>query len=357
MISHGLKRNCLITAAALLLATLVSYLFFLATGSTNNISMIYVLALVLIARFSSGYLPGIFASIVSVFIVNGVFTYPYGKLNFTMTGYPLTFLGMLSVSLITSTATTHLKSQARKIQEQERLLLEAEKEKMRANLLRAISHDLRTPLTAIIGSSSAYLDNRGILSEQEKDAFVERIHEDANWLLNMVENLLTVTRINADSASVVKTEESVEEVVSEAVSRLKKRLPDVAVRVKVPEEFYLLPMDATLIEQVIINLLENAVCHSGSPEPVELTVRPDGAYMRFDVTDYGKGIEPERLTSIFDGGNTYGTHESGDTYKGMGIGLSICKTIIAAHHGVITAENHGSGARFSFTLPMQAEQD
>ena len=346
------KRNCMITITALLLATLVSYLFFLATGGMNNIAMIYALAVALIARYSTGYLPGILASVISMFIVNGIFTYPYGTLNFTMAGYPLTFLGILSVSIIISATTTHLKSQAKQIQEQERLLLEADKEKMRANLLRAISHDLRTPLTAIIGSSSAYLENKDALSEEEQDALVSGIHEDANWLLHMVENLLTVTRINADTASVVKTEESVEEVVSEAVTRLKKRLPEVQIKVRVPDEFYMIPMDATLIEQVIINLLENAARHSGSPEPIELNVWPNGNVMQFDVIDFGKGIAAERLNSIFDGNAAYSKEGSGEAFKGMGIGLSICKTIISAHKGTITAENHGMGARFSFTLPM-----
>ncbi|HIR97062.1 MAG TPA: DUF4118 domain-containing protein [Candidatus Merdisoma faecalis] len=352
MTNTELKRNCLITILALLLATLIAYLFYLATGSANNISMIYVLAVALIARYSSGYLPGILASVISVFIVNAVFTYPYGKLNFTMAGYPLTFLGFLSVSIITSTTTTHLKSQARQIQEQERLLLEADKEKMRANLLRAISHDLRTPLTAIIGSSSTYLENGEDLSEKERNALVSGIHEDAHWLLNMVENLLTVTRIDADTASVVKTEEPVEEVVAEAVTRLKQRLPDISVKARVPDEFYLIPMDATLIEQVIINLLENAARHSGSSDPIELNVWPNGNMMQFDVIDYGKGIAPERLSSIFDGDAAYSREGSSEAFKGMGIGLSICKTIISAHKGTITAENHGKGAKFSFTLPM-----
>ena len=347
-----MKKNCLITALTLLLATLVAYLFYLATDSSNNISMIYVLAVALIARYSSGYMPGILASVCSMFIVNVVFTYPYGTLDFTLAGYPLTFLGFLSVSVITSTTTTHLKSQARQLQEQERLLLEADKEKMRANLLRAISHDLRTPLTAIIGSSSAYLENRAALSEGEQEALVGGIREDADWLLHMVENLLTVTRIDADTASVSKTEEPGEEVVAEAVARLKKRLPGVSVKVEVPDDFYMIPMDATLIEQVIINLLENAARHSGSSEPVELKVWPDGHYMRFDVVDYGKGIEPERLASIFDGEAAYSRAGSSEAFKGMGIGLSICKTIISAHKGTITAENHGRGAKFSFTLPM-----
>ena len=347
-----LKRNCLITTAALLLATLVAYLFYLATGSSNNISMIYVLAVALTARFSSGYLPGILASVCSVFIVNAVFTYPYGIINFTMAGYPLTFLGFLSVSIITSTTTTHLKTQARQLQEQERLLLEADKEKMRANLLRAISHDLRTPLTAIIGSTSAYLENKNELSEAEQNTLIQGIREDAEWLLHMVENLLTVTRIDTDTASVSKTEEPVEEVVAEAVARLKKRLPNVTVKVQVPDEFYMIPMDATLIEQVIINLLENAARHSGSLEPIELHVWANGNFMQFDIIDYGKGIEPERLASIFDGEAPYSRTGSSEAFKGMGIGLSICKTIITAHKGSIMAENHGRGAKFSFTLPM-----
>lgn len=352
MIRTDLKKDFIITTTALFLATFLAWLFFLATDSTNNVSMIYVLAIALTARFTSGYLPGIIASVVSVFIVNVVFTYPYGRLNFTMSGYPLTFLSMLSVSAITSAATSHLKSQARQLQEQERLLMEAEKEKMRANLLRAISHDLRTPLTAIIGSSSAYLENKSYLSEEEQDTLVERIREDANWLLNMVENLLSVTRIRADKADVTKKEESVEEVVAEAVTRLKKRIPGISVHVKVPDEFYLVPMDATLIEQVLINLMENAVLHSGSAKPVELAVWKNGSSMQFDVIDYGKGLDSERLNSIFDGSGSYTGNENSDSSKGIGIGLSICKTIVTAHQGSISAKNHGSGAIFSFTLPM-----
>lgn len=347
-----IKNNILVTVTTLVIATLLSYFFFLALNSTNNISLIYVLAIVLIARFTSGYYPGFIASFISVIIVNCVFTYPYGEVNFTMAGYPVTFIGMLSISVITSTTTSHLKTQAEMINERDKLLMEAEKEKMRANLLRAISHDLRTPLTAIIGSSSAYLENKSYLSEEEKDALVGHIHEDSNWLLNMVENLLTVTRINADNASVVKTEESVEEVVAEAVTRLKKRLPDISVRIRVPQEFYLIPMDATLIEQVIINLLENAALHSGTVEPIELNVWPNGSLMQFDVIDYGKGIGEDRLDTIFDGTNTYCSNESGDNHKGIGIGLSICKTIISVHGGTITATNHEKGAKFSFTLPM-----
>ena len=115
----------------------------------------------------------------------------------------------------------------------------------------------------------------------------------------------------------------------------------------------MIPMDATLIEQVIINLLENAARHSGTLKPIELNVYPNGKAMQFDVIDYGKGIPAERLNSIFDGDAAYSRNGSGEAFKGMGIGLSICKTIILAHKGSITAENHSGGAKFSFTLPMQ----
>lgn len=352
MTKQDLKKNILVTTVALSIATLLSYCFFLATENTTNVALVYVLAIVLIARYTTGYHPGFIASLISVILVNFAFTYPYRTINFTMSGYPVNFLGMLSISVITSTATTHLKMQAEMIEEQDHQLLEAEKEKMRANLLRAISHDLRTPLTGIIGSSTTYLENKQYLSDAERDTLVTHIQEDATWLLHMVENLLSVTRINTNNATVKAAEESVEEVVEEAVTRLRKRIPDIALKVKVPEEFYLVPMDATLIEQVIINLVENAALHSETVAPIELNVWRNGGSIQFDIIDYGKGIEEDRLDTLFDGTNFYADNTGSDIRKGIGIGLSICKTIITAHKGTITASNHGRGAKFSFTLPM-----
>ena len=305
-------------------------------------------------RYTDGYHPGILASVIGVIAVNIFFTYPYGQLNFTMDGYPISFIGMLGISLITSATTTHMKKQAQILAEREKLLMDAEKEKMRANLLRAVSHDLRTPLTAIIGSSSSYLDNRDRLSQEEKDQLVSHIYDDANWLLHMVENLLTVTRIQTDKpASIAKSIEPVEEVVGEAISRFRKRYPDSPVRVRTPEEFYMIPMDATLIEQVILNLLENAVLHAHSTQPTDLTVtQKDDRWIQFEVKDYGQGISPERMETIFEG-SPYGTEASADSKRGMGIGLTICKTIIKVHGGTITAANHENGAVFTFLLPME----
>lgn len=239
--------------------------------------------------------------------------------------------------------------------DRQQIQIETEKEKMRANLLRAVSHDLRTPLTGMIGASEILIQNKELLSEEEKDRLIRYVHEDSNWLLHMVENLLSVTRIREGSSSVDKTEEPLEEVVSEAVTRIKKRYPEARLKVKVPDEFLLVPMDATLIEQVILNLIENALIHSGSDLPVELEVTREEGQAVFQVIDHGTGILPERLDSIFDG-STPSNNQSSDAKKGIGIGLSICKTIVNAHGGTITARNkEDGGAVFSFTLPMEGE--
>lgn len=316
--------------------------------------MFYILALILISLYTDGYIYGIAAALFGVVAVNYFFSYPYFKLNFTLDGYPVTFIGMLAISLITSAITSSMKRQKHLIAERERKLMDADKEKLRANLLRAVSHDLRTPLTSIIGSSSSYLENYSDLSESERTELVSNIKEDSEWLLNMVENLLTVTRISGNTGKVKKSLEVVEEVVSEAILRLQKRHPDMKVKVTMPNDFLMLPLDATLIEQVLINLLENSFIHSGSKEPSDLIIIEAPDSVTFIIRDYGIGLDEKQLPFIFEG--QYSS-DSSDGHKGIGIGLSICKTIVQAHDGVITAANHSLGAEFSFTLPRDKEEN
>lgn len=346
-----LVRNIMITVAFLLTATVISYLIMFFGGFTNNIGMVYIMAVVLISRFSNGYIPGLAASFISIICVNYLFTYPYMEFKFSGIGYSITFITLLVISTITSATTTHLKQQSQILSEREKLLMEAEKETMRANLLRAISHDLRTPLTGIIGASNAYLDNKSSMPEEEKTNLVSNIKEDANWLLNMVENLLSVTRIRDTGAHVTKHLEPLEEVVSEALQRFRKRLPGATVHVTIPDELVMVPMDATLIEQVIINLLENAVYHSNSTESIGLIVSVKAGYASFEVSDQGVGLSADRISTLFDGYTSL-PNNSYDSHKGMGIGLSICKTIVAAHNGTIVASNKEHGAVFTFTLPL-----
>ncbi|HJA12633.1 MAG TPA: DUF4118 domain-containing protein [Candidatus Mediterraneibacter merdipullorum] len=350
-----LLSEILFTILMMAAATAVSFgFFYLGNKNVANITIIYTLALILTALHTSGYLFGILASIFCVAAVNYFFSYPYFRMNFALSGYPVTFIGMLAISMITSTTTTALKKQRAAIAEREKALAEADREKLRANLLRAVSHDLRTPLTSIIGSSSSYLENPSGLSEEERTELVANIREDSQWLLNMVENLLTVTRIRDNHADKVKkSPEVVEEVVSEAIERLRKRLPDIRIRVDMPCDFLMIPMDAILIEQVLINLMENARIHSGSTEPIDLIIRETPDHVSFAIRDRGRGISEERLPRLFEGQQD-GSGTS-DGHKGIGIGLSICRTIIQAHGGEITAANREDGAEFTFTLPKEKE--
>lgn len=354
MTTRVLIQNILVTAILLGVATLIAIAFFHCSRSSTSVAIIYVLTVMLIARYTTGYIPGIIASVIGVICVNYVFTYPFMYLNFTIDGYPVTFLGMTVVSAITSTLTTNFKRQNQMLNEREKLLMEVEKETMRANLLRAVSHDLRTPLTSIIGMAQTYEESGSRLSSEEKAKMVANIREDADWLLNMVENLLAVTRIRMEDAKVNTSPEPLEEVVAGAVQRFRKRLPNARVHVRVPDELVMVPMDPVLIGQVIINLLENAVYHSGTKEAIDLFVEKMPDEVVFHIRDYGKGIDPKRLKVIFDGAGV-DNNESGDSHKGMGIGLTICKTIIMAHHGDIWALNREQGAEFAFALPLQDE--
>lgn len=150
--------------------------------------------------------------------------------------------------------------------------------------------------------------------------------------------------------SITTSDEAIEEVIAEALQKISKRYPASKVNVSIPEEYIQLPMDAVLIEQVIINLVENAIVHSHSTLPVELLVKEETDHISITVKDHGVGISPERLDNLFDG-LPFSPSHSADSRNGMGIGLSICKTIILAHKGTLNGRNYGNGAEFTFSLP------
>lgn len=240
--------------------------------------------------------------------------------------------------------------------EQRSIIVEAEKEKMRSNLLRAIAHDLRTPLAGILGASSAIRENKNTLDEKTCEKLNGDIQEEAQWLLRMVENLLSVTRINESASKVTKSPEAAEEVIAEAVGRIKKRFPQRKIIVSVPDDLLEVPMDGTLIAQVLINLLENAIKHSTDDSFIEVILKKTGENAQFQVIDHGKGIAdedyPYLFTSYVPNGN-----KSSDSSRGMGIGLSICMTIIKAHNGTMEAYNRlEGGAVFQFSLPLEGSE-
>ena len=337
-------RDLLVSAGILLCA--LGFCILLQIGDTSDgfASPIFVLAVLLVSRLTTGYLYGLIASVMGVVCVNYVFTSPYWAFNFTLSGYPLTFLTFLAVSVITSTLTTQIK-------QQERLRAESEKEKMRANLLRSVSHDIRTPLTSIMGATSTLLENPG-LSQEEQRTLLEDARDDAQWLIRVVENLLSITRIGDTQARITKQPEAAEEVLAGAVRKFRKRFPAISVEVRAPEELLIVPMDPILVEQVLSNLLENAALHGIHTTHITLAVRRDGGYARFSVRDNGDGIPAKVLPTLFDGGLKHSETSAGDGKRNMGLGLSVCLAIVRAHGGTMEADNLAEGAELSFRLPL-----
>ena len=307
------------------------------------VPLVYVLCVLLVSLLTDGYLCGTVVSVLSVFAVNYVFTYPYMNFNFTLSGYPLTFLTMLAVSLTVNTLTATLKRQ-------ERIRMEAESERMRANLLRAISHDLRTPLTAISGSAVTLLENEN-LPDWQKKQLLGSINADAEWLIRMVENLLSVTRIGLESAHIEKQDEVAEEVIFSAISKFKTHFPGVKVIPHLPESVLLVPMDPVLIEQVLTNLLENSARHGGAGE-ITVSLARQGSVAVFTVEDNGTGIVREKLPHLFDGIGFLPEKNGVGGRSQMGIGLSVCLSIVKAHGGSMSARNTGAGTAVSFSLPV-----
>ena len=339
---YSVLRNVLLTALILAAATLICLLLRQMDEGDIYVSMIFLLAVAVVARITDGFVYGIAASVIGVLGVNFAFTKPYFKFCLSLSGYPLAFLSMLAVSVTTSAMTTQIKRQ-----EEQRY--RAELEEMRANLLRAVSHDLRTPLTSISGVASV-LVSQPDMPVENRQRLLREIADDSEWLIRMVENLLSITRINAQPANLHKNSEAAEEIISEAVRKFRKRFPEMPVEIALPEDLLLVPMDPILIEQVLGNLMENAVLHAQTATRIQVRLTQEGDSAVFEVSDDGVGVEPKRLKEIFDAVST------SDDGRGMGIGLSVCKAIILAHGGDIEASNRaGGGACFRFRLPMKEE--
>ncbi len=253
---------------------------------------------------------------------------------------------MLAVSVVVSALTTQIK-------QQEKLRAEAEKEKMRGNLLRAVSHDIRTPLTAIVGGIDAILENGEKLSPETRTSLLENMRDESNWLIVVVENLLSVTRMSGAS-NIKKELEAGEEVLSAAAMKFQRHYPATRVEISAPDTLLMIPMDIILIEQVLINLMENAVQHGKTTTQISLRLTRSEDLAVFEVSDDGQGIAPALLPHLFDGYLTRDQEAISDKRRNMGIGLSVCKSIVQAHGGAMRACNRpAGGALLQFTLPLE----
>ena len=239
----------------------------------------------------------------------------------------------------------------RNAREKEEAKLLAENEKLRSNLLRSISHDLRTPLTAISGNAGILLSDSESLPPETRNQMYSDIYDDAAWLYNLVENLLAVTRIEEGRMKLNTQPQLVEEMVSEALQHISRKRSEHNIAVHHQDELLLAKCDARLIVQVIINLVDNAIKYTPVGSHIEIATRGDNGCAVVTVADDGPGISDDEKERIFQMFYT-GSNPIADSRRSLGLGLGLCKSIIAAHGGVISvADNQPKGTVFTFTVP------
>ena len=353
----SVPRDILTTALLLYAAYWTSGILISHTGGENNSALVFVLAVVCISFFTTGYAYGITASIIGTFCINYFFMVPYSAFSLSHTGYPVAMLSMVAISCIVCALTSRVKQQAIEAVRREKntktlyemneklnaekaaIQLQSARETIRGNILRAVSHDLRTPLTAISGAASVLLSSEDILRSEKNASLANDIKADADALIVMVENLLSVTRIQDGTIPLILT--------------TRRRFPNCHVDLELSEDILYLPMEPMLIKQVMVNLLENAVRHSGSQSGILLNLFRQDEWAVVEVRDHGKGLPPEVCQAV-QSGRPLSRDLNGDSTRGMGIGLSVCQSIIKAHNGFFAAGNAPEGgAVIRFGLPMK----
>ena len=274
----------------------------------------------------------------------------YGVVGIALEGIPLdSFENSVLLSILGECALALENIQ--NAREKEAAAILAKNEQLRANLLRSISHDLRTPLTSIAGNAGNLLANYAKMDDASRAQTFSDIYDDSMWLINLVENLLAVTRIEDGRVKLNQAVELMDEVVTEALRHVNRHNREHTIRAVSEEELLLVHMDAKLIVQVLINLVDNAIKYTPPGSTVTIHTRRQGPWAEVSVADDGPGIPKEQQEKVFD--MFYcGTNRVADSRRSLGLGLALCKTIVTAHGGRIWVEdNRPHGAVFTFTLP------
>ena len=347
MKKRSIWKDIAITVFILVVAFVISVSFQNVFGIDEQITTLFAFAVFLISLLTNGYVYGIISSCVSTLAINYAFTFPFFAFDFITPVNLISAVVMITIALLTGALTT-------KVKRNEEIRLESEKERMRANLLRAVSHDIRTPLTTIYGSAATLLENGDSLSPDQRNLMLQSIQNDSVWLVRMVENLLSVTRLDSDNVKIAKVPTVLDDLIASVLVKFKKRYATQMVLLSMPEDILIVPMDAMLIEQVLVNLLENAVMHGEGMTKLELRVYAEDQQAVFEVRDNGCGIPKEKLQDLFIGFYEQKEGSVDSHKKNTGIGLSVCATIVSAHGGMISAENlPDGGALFRFTLRLE----
>ena len=366
-------RDIMVLGVSLALAYYASDILLNHTGVENNSALVFTLAVALVSFLTTGYVYGVIASVVGAFFTNYYFMAPYAEFSLSRVGYPVATLSMLLISIMVCALTSRVKRQKeeaiRREQNTKRLYelneklseektaiqLQSERERIRGNILRAVSHDLRTPLTTISGSASVLMSSPEV--NERNISMLEDIKNEADAMIQMVENLLSVTRIQDGNLPLNKWEEMLEEVAGDAIMATRRRFPQTHVEMELTEDILLFPMDPVLIKQVIVNLLENAIRHAGEGVEISLRLSRREDWAVLEVMDRGRGL-PEQVLQAIQEGRTVPRDQTGDSTRVMGIGLSVCNSIIKAHNGIFEADNRPEGgAVFRVCLPMNQETE
>jgi len=327
-------------AAATAVATLVA-LGLDAYFHVVNVALVYLLAVVLVAlRWPRG--PVVAASILNVAAFNYFFVPPRGTFHVDDPQYLLTFAMMLGVGLVVSGLTERVRARAKA---QAALAIEAETERVRSALLASISHDLRTPLAVITGSASTLAERGERLSAEERAALAQSVYQQARDMSELVTKVLQMTRLESGAIKLERDWDSLAEIAGAVLRRLRDRLSTHLVMLDLPDNLPLVRVDASLIEQVLGNLLENAARHTPPRTLIRLKAQNQATQLVISVEDFGPGLPEGDLERIFD-----------KFHRGAGLGLAICRAIVQLHGGRIWAERlPGVGTAFRFTLPLEAQ--
>lgn len=340
------------------LATGIGFLVF-PYFDLANLVMIYLLGTLMVAlRGHRG--PAAFSAIVNILAFDFCFVPPRFTLSVADVQYIWTFIVMFLTAMIISHLMIRVREEAEIAREGEKRSawlmekakkaeIDAEAERLRSSLLSSVSHDLKTPLAAIMGSASALVANETFQKNPAQRELLENIQGEAERLAHLVQNLLDATRLESGKVQLKKELFPLEEVLGNVLERLKRLLKQRDVAVRIPEGLPLVPADGVLLEQVLINLLENAVRHTPDQSRIEIFAHIENNAVKVTVTDQGVGLKEEELEKVFD--KFYREPHS----PGAGLGLAICRAIVNAHGGKIWASNRpGGGAVFSFTLPLRS---
>lgn len=314
-----------------------------------TVVIVIVLGVLLCAILTEGPGYSLMASLVSILSYNFFLIAPRFSLQIDGRDYAGTILAMFVFALLASYLVTNLRTSYRLSSEAN---LVAEREQLRANLLRSVSHDLRTPLTSITGNADMLLDDEADLSPEVRKRLLSDIYHDATWLQGVVENLLAVTKLENGNVTLRTDIELVDDVIEEAMRHVSRDACLHNITVVPSSELLLARLDPQVVVQVIVNLVNNAIEHTPEGSNIVISSERKGDFVAVTIEDDGPGINKTDKDQVFE--LFYTGSSAADAGRSVGLGLSLCRSIVRAHGGQIWLEdNDPHGSRFIFTLPAE----